>query len=478
MPCFRPAWPPADTIGPKYKKPPTVVPPSWGWKLAEPNDEAIKQEWWKLFQDPVLNQLETEATGANQLLKVAVAHVDQSRAVARISASRFFPQLSFDPSVATFHTQHDHVPSGLSATATTLPLDFSYEIDLWGKIRRSFEAAQDRAQANVADYYNVLLTLHGDLAINYFLLRELDAQIVLLQQTLELRQKSVRIVTERVHGGLAPELDLDRARTELAQTRTQVSEAQRQRDNLQNALALLCGQPAATFQIQSGDLNEILPTIPVGLPSRLLERRPDVAAAERTMAAANAQIGVAQAAFFPAITLTGDAGYSSFHTSTLLNWQSRLFQVGPGMTLPILNGGRLKAGVREARANYQSTCASYQEQVLTAFKDVSDSLVDLNSYGQQTLSESEAVAAANRAAAASSERYREGLVNYLDVIDSERTQLQVQFQAIQIRALQLLSTVHLVKALGGGFDSTVLEMKSAQNSTQTNRPVFSSVGTR
>jgi multidrug efflux system outer membrane protein len=436
-------------VGPDYKKPPVVVPA--GWKLAEPNDDRIKPEWWELFQDSKLNELEAEATEANQLLKVAVAHVDQSRAVSRIAASRFFPQLSADPSLARFHTQFNHVPSELSATVYTVPLDLSYEVDLWGKVRRSFESAHAQAEATVADYYNVLLTLHGDVAVNYFMLRQLDAQIALLRETVDLRENSVRIINERFQAGMAAELDVDRARTELAQTKTSVLEAKRQRDDIQNALALLCGKPAASFEIETGTLNETLPTIPVGLPSRLLERRPDIAEAERKMAAANAQIGVAKAAFFPAIALTGNAGYSSFQASTLLDWQSHFFQIGPSVAFPILNGGRLKAGLKQARADYEAACANYQQQILAAFKEVSDSLVDLNSYGQQAETETAAVESANRAADSSRERYRQGLINYLDVLDTERTQLQTQSQLIHIRTLQLVSTVHIIKALGGGF---------------------------
>ena len=459
-------------VGPDYHRPPVVVPPAWGWKTAEPNDQAIKSDWWQLFQDPILDGLETEATVTNQLLQVAVARVDQSRAIARVSASRFFPQLSFDPSVVSFHTPQDQVPAEVTATAYTMPLDLSYEVDLWGKIRRTFESAHAEAEASVADYYNVLLTLHGDVAVNYFLLRQLDTQIQLLQQTLELRRKSVQIITERFHAGLAPELDVERSQTDMAQTRTLMIEAQRQRDDLQNALALLCGQPAPSFQIKPAVLKEALPAIPVGLPSSLLERRPDVAEAERKMAAANAQIGVAKAAFFPAITLTGDAGYSSFHVSTLLDWESQLFQIEPGVTFPLLNGGRLKEGLKAARVGYQAACASYQQQVLAAFKDVSDSMVDIDSYRQQAASETEALAMARRATASSSERYEQGLINYLDVLDSERTQLQIESQSIQIQALQLISTVHLVKALGGGFKSNILGTKSGADTTQTNRSYF------
>ena len=453
-------------VGPNYQKPAVVTPPDWGWKLAQPNDEAIQNDWWKLFEDPELDQLENQATSENRQIQAALARIQQSRAVARITDSRFFPQLSFDPSVARFHTAADGVPPLLTATEYTLPLDFSYEIDLWGHIRRSFESAQAQAQATVADYYNLMLMLHSDVAINYFLLRQLDAQIVLVDDTLKLQQNSVDITAERFHAGLATELDYDRARGELAQTQTLKTGMQRQRDNLQNALAVLCGQPASRFQVPSGELNQVLPVIPVGLPSALLERRPDIAEAERKMAAANAQIGVAKAAFFPAVSLTGNAGYSSFQVTTLLNWESQLFQIGPEVTMPILNGGRLRSELRGARADYQAACANYQQQVLVAFKDVSDSLVDLNSYEQQVTSETESVNEADRAESLASERYRSGMIDYLNVLDSQRTQLQAQIQITQIRAMQYVATIRLVKALGGGFESTETGAKSNKTHRQ------------
>ncbi|HEY1788229.1 MAG TPA: efflux transporter outer membrane subunit [Verrucomicrobiae bacterium] len=459
-------WMTGCAVGPDYKKPEAVTPPDWGWKLARPNDQAIQSDWWKLFQDPMLNQLETEATGENQQIQAALARIDQSRSIARITDSRFFPQLSFDPSVKRFHTEQDAVPSSLTENDYTLPLDLSYEIDIWGRIRRSFESARAQAQATVADYYNLLLVLHGDVAINYFLLRQLDAQIVLVDDTLKLQQNSVKITAERFHAGLATELDWDRARAELAQTKTLRTGMQRQRDDLQNALAVLCGQPASRFQIMPGTLNQALPVIPVGLPSALLERRPDIAEAERKMAAANAQIGVAKAAFFPAVSLTGDAGYSSFQVSSLLDWESRLFQIGPQVAMPILNGGRLKAGLNEARANYQASCAAYQQQVLVAFKDVSDSLVDLNTYGQQVTSEAETVNAADRAESLAAERYRSGMIDYLDVLDSQRTELQAQIQMTQIHTMQFVATVRLVKALGGGFDAGTTRAKPNQRNQQ------------
>jgi outer membrane protein, multidrug efflux system len=452
-------WMTGCAVGPDYKRPAVLTPPDWGWRLAQPNDEAIQSDWWKLFQDPMLDQLETEATGENRQIQAAVARIDQSRSIARITDSRFFPQLSFDPSVKRFHTEQDAVPSLLTENDFTVPLDFSYEIDLWGRIRRSFESARAQAQATVADYYNLLLVLHSDVAINYFLLRQLDAQIVLVDDTVKLQQNSVKITAERFHAGLATELDWDRARADLAQTQTLRTGMQRQRDDLQNALAVLCGQPAPRFQIPAGKLNQTLPVVPVGLPSTLLERRPDIAEAERKMAAANAQIGVAKAAFFPAVSLTGDAGYSSFQAASLLNWESRLFQIGPQVAMPILNGGRLRSELRGARANYQAACANYQQQVLVAFKDVSDSLLDLNTYGQQVTSETQTVNAADRAESLASERYRNGLIDYLDVLHSQRTELQAQIQMTQIHAMQYVAAIRLVKALGGGFNAGVTGAK-------------------
>ncbi|HEU5396299.1 MAG TPA: efflux transporter outer membrane subunit, partial [Verrucomicrobiae bacterium] len=321
---------------------------------------------------------------------------------------------------------------------------------------RGFQAARAGAEANVADYYSVRLKLHGDVAVDYFLLRRLDTEISLLQQTIGLRADSVKIIQERFESGLASEMDLELARTQLAQTQTSLLEMRRQRDDLQNALALLCGRPAAAFEIPPAPLADVAPQIPVGLPSALLERRPDVAAAERRMAAANAQIGVAKAAFFPALTLTGEAGYSSFHAATLLDWESQLFQFGPAVTVPILNGGRLRSGLKAARADYQAACATYRQQVLAAFKDVSDALVDVDSYSQQLATETNAVNAADEAARLSRERQQQGLINYLEVLEAERSQLQAQSQMIQLRALRLVSTVHLIKALGGGFDATAV----------------------
>jgi multidrug efflux system outer membrane protein len=422
------------------------------WKLAQPGGSAIQTAWWQVFRDPELSRLEEQATSANQSVQAAIGRVDESRAIARVSAARFSPQAGFDPSINRFRTQANHIPSQLTATATTVPLDFSYEIDLWGKIRRSFEASRALADASAADMYQVLLTVNGDVAIDYFLLRQADSEIGILQRTLALRQKTVDLVSQRFNSGMVPELDVHRARTDYDLANTALIEMQRKRTNLKIALALLCGQPSPSFQIASDSLRATIPEVPAGLPSELLERRPDIASAERKMAAANAEVGVAKAAFFPAISLTGNAGYSSFQTATLLAWESRLFQVGPGVSLPILNGGRLSATLKAAHAKYWSECANYREKVLTAFKEVSDSLEDLSSYGREAQSTGDAVTSASKAAASAEERYGQGLIPFVDVLDAQRTELQVELQKTQIGSLRLVSTVHLIKALGGGFN--------------------------
>jgi outer membrane protein, multidrug efflux system len=441
-------------VGPDYHRPApeVVVPPAWGWKMATPRDSDIKGDWWKMFQDPTLDQLEAEATGANQDVKGALARIDQARAVARVSAAEFSPQITLAPSAIRLRTPPTAVPPDFTANILTAPLDLSYEIDLWGRVRRSFEAARAQAQASVADYANILLGVNGDVATDYFLLRQLDAQTLLLQQTVALREKAVKITGDRFHAGISPELDFNRAKTELAQTKIDLTETSRQRDDLQDALALLCGQLSVSFRIPPGPASALIPPVPLGLPSDLLERRPDVAEAERKMAAANAQIGVAYAAFFPAISLTGEAGYSSFQASTLLNWQSRFFQIGPELSLPLLNGGRTESEVKEARAAYLNSCAFYQQQVLTAFRDVSDAANDLHGYGVEALSESDALASSAKTLDLDQRSYNNGLVNYLDVVDAQRTDLQIQLQQAQILAQRQMATVHLIKALGGGFD--------------------------
>ncbi len=441
------------SVGPNYHQPEVAVPAAWGWKDASPQDAAIKGDWWKSFHDPVLDHLEAQALAANQNLRGSFERFNQARAVARIRSADFLPKVSADPSVVRLRTAPTVVPPEFTGNILTTPLDLSYEIDIWGRVRRSFEAAQAEAQASASEYANVLLGINGDVAGDYFLLRQLDDAVKILQQTVLIRQKAVDITEQRYSGGLSPELDYNRAKTELAQTRIDLADTQRRRTDMQDALALLCGQVSTVFQIPPAPVGVTVPEVPLGLPSSLLERRPDVAGAERRMAAANAKIGVAYAAFFPAISLTGEAGYSSFHASDLLDWQSRLFQFGPEVSLPILNGGRSEAGVQEARAGYNAACADYRQEVLTAFRDVSDAANDLEHYAVEATAEKDALAAADKSFDLAQRRYAQGIANYLEVVDAERTDLEIQLEATQILAQRQVSTVHLFKALGGGFDA-------------------------
>ena len=401
----------------------------------------------------MLDGLEAQAIASNQSLREAFARFDQARAVARVSAADLLPTVKADPSAVRFRTPPTQVPPEYTATIISTPLDLSYEIDLWGRVRRSFEEARANAQAGASEYTNVLLGLNGDVAADYFLLRQLDASIVILQNTAKLRDKEAEITGQQFHAGLAPELDFNRAKTEQAQTQIDLADTQRRRADMQDALALLCGQVSATFHIAPAAPGAVIPAVPVGLPSDLLERRPDVAEAERRMQAANARIGVAYAAFFPAISITGEAGYSAFQASMLLNWESRLFEIGPEVSLPILNGGRTEAGVQEARAGYNASCADYRQEVLTAFRDVTDAMNDLDGYAREAAAEQDALTAADKTLDLAQRSYGNGLSNYLEVVDAERTALQIQLQSTQILAQRQIATVHLIKALGGGFDA-------------------------
>ena len=337
------------TIGPDYQQPTNSFPKSYKavelgqWKESRPLDNMPKGNWWEIFGDPKLNDLESKAMRANQSLKAAVARVDQARATARVARSELLPNLNLDPSFTRQRYSPNALPSFGSLTANTwqAPLDLSYEIDLWGRVRRGFESARAEAQGSLAALGNVLLTLEADVAQNYFRLRALDAEIATVSGTVDLRQEQVRLVRSRFNGGIGNELDIARAQTELATTEAEAASLAQRRAELENAIAILAGSNPASFHLPAiggGNWNPPTPEIPAGLPSDLLERRPDVAQAERQLASANARIGVAKAAFFPVLTLTGSGGYMSADVDTLFNWSSRTWSIGPSLSLPIFAG--------------------------------------------------------------------------------------------------------------------------------------------
>ncbi len=450
------------TIGPDYKTPTNVVPENYkavdlgNWKEGKPLDNLPKGEWWLAFNDNELNDLETRAFTANQELKAAVARVDQSRATARIARSEFLPTISFNPSYQRERFSPNQEPPFGSITANTysVPIDLSYEVDLWGRVRRSFESARADAQTTLADFYGVQLRLQTDVAQNYFALRALDAEIATVAGTVDLRKEQLRLVQSRFEGGIGNELDVQRSKTELATTEADAADLARRRAELENAIAILVGANPSTFRLpalNSTNWNPQPPEIPAGLPSELLERRPDVAAAERQLASANAKIGIAKAAFFPVLTLTGSGGYLSADVDSLFRWDSRQWTIGPSLSLPLFAGGRNRANYRRSKAAFEEAVALYREQVLVAFGDIENSLSGTRHLADQAAAQQRAVTSSRRAVELATERYRSGIVPYIEVVDASRDALQADRGNAQLAGARLIAAVQLIKALGGGW---------------------------
>jgi multidrug efflux system outer membrane protein len=443
------------TLGPAYQRPAMVVPPVYReaapWKEATPGDALDKGAWWRLYADPVLDDLQERARSANQDLQAAVARVDQARAAARISESALYPRIDLDPSAQRGRS------NGTTATVLRVPFDLGYEIDLWGRVRRTVEAGTAEYEASRAEMENVLLTLQAEVARNYFSLRSFDAQLDLLRRTIELRSKNLQLVTSLFDNGQVGRLDVARAETELANAQAETAALKRRRTATEHALAVLVGAPVANFDLplRPPDLEVEPPPLAAGLPSALLERRPDIAAAERQMMAANARIGIARAAFFPAVSLTGSAGYASDELSSLFNWDSRIWSLGPFVTLPVFDAGRNRAQLAQAEAAWQEAVARYRQQVLSAFREVEDALADIRILAEQAEAQQRALTSSRQEAELSGKRYRAGLVSYLEVVVSERTALNTELLANQVLEQRFQASVSLIKALGGGWQEVV-----------------------
>ncbi len=382
------------------------------------------------------------------------------------------PSVNFDPSFIRQRYSPNQNPSFGSITANSfnVPLDLSYEIDLWGRVRRGFESARDDAQASLADFYNVLLTLQADVAQNYFVLRALDAEIGTVTATVALRHEQVRLVRSRFEGGIGSELDVARAETELATTEADAASIAQRRAELENALGVLAGRNPSEFRMApatSTNWSPQPPEIPAGLPADLLERRPDVAQAERQLAAANARIGVAKGAFFPVINLTASGGYLSGEAQNLFNWDSHIWSIGPSVSLPIFAGGRNRANYKRSQAAFEESVARYRQQVLQAFGDVENSLSAIRNVADQYAAQARAVASARRAADLATERYRSGIVGYLDVVDASREALQAERAKALLAGQRLTSDVQLIKALGGGWSDQAIYASSLRSQVST-----------
>jgi multidrug efflux system outer membrane protein len=449
--------------GTDYVRPKATLPAAYieagPWKEAAPNDEVIRGRWWELFGDPVLNRLEEQARLASPRVQAAAARVDQARAVLGFNAAGRYPTLVFAPIAPRMRVsgnrvdQPDKLPGEFAYMSNDfqLPLYASYEVDLWGKIARLEESASRRMEASVAAYHSVLLTLQSDLAQTYFRLRAADEELFLLTRGIGLRERARDLVASRKRGGLASELDLARVETELAATQSEAQAALRRRNDLLHALAVLTGATPGAFELDVAPFLPQPPVIPVGMPADLLERRPDIAEAERLLSARNADIGVTQAALFPSIKLTGALGFESNELFALLDRESQIWTLGASLVQPLFDGGRLRSNVDRARAVYAENLADYRERLLVAFKEVETSLSALRILTLQHESESRAAMSAERAEQLAMARYKSGLVNVLELIDAQRTRLQVERGRVQVRQQQMLASVTLIRALGGGW---------------------------
>ncbi len=458
------------SVGPDYIAPSVpraaAYKESGPWKKAQPRDDISKGDWYAVFRDPKLNELEAQAQASNQTLRAAVARVSEARAVARQSEANFFPSLDFNadgsrqrasPNNGTIAAQSGgHAMPQTFNSATVVPFDLSYEVDLWGKVRRAFEASGDQAQASLADYENVLLTLKADVATTYFAVRTADSQIDVQRRTIQSYQQNLDLTNSRFQGGISTQLDVEQAKATLAAAQAQLATLQQNRAQLEHAVAVLLGKPPAAFSLRFHPLATRLPAIPAGLPSDLLERRPDVAAAERRVAAQNARIGVAISAYFPSVHLTGQTGFDSGDLGLLFNWESRIWSYGPNIQFPIFEGGQISANVKQQRAAYEENVADYRQQVLVAFQDVEDSLSALRYLARQSEAENRAFTSYKKALELTNARYTTGLVSYFEVIQAQGLALDAEQLTVQIEGNRIGATVRLIKALGGGWaDSTI-----------------------
>jgi multidrug efflux system outer membrane protein len=431
-----------------------VDPSAITWKTAEPAEHFARGEWWKLFHDATLDELESRTLGSNQDLRAAAARVEQARAAAGAARSAFWPQIAISPSAVrerTSRTTENVFPDPLTTTYRA-PLGASWELDLFGRVRRSTESAAAEAEASAATFESVRLALTAEVAANYFALRALDREVALLRETVALRRRASDLIGSRFRSGAAAEIDTARAETELATTEAEVAAVGQRRASVKNALAVLVGTAAPDFDLApDAKAPGVPPTIPPGLPAELLERRPDVAAAERSVAAANARIGLAKAAFFPAISLTGSAGFASGDIDRLTRADSRVWSFGPSIYLPIFQGGRNRANLARSRAAYDEAVAGFRQRVLAAFREVQDALTAGALLTTQSEAQERALAAARRATALAQIRYDAGFVSYLDVIDAQRTALAIERATVQLTAARFAASVDLVRALGGGW---------------------------
>jgi len=452
-------------VGPKYRTPSLPTPPAYkeigNWKTAQPNDNNLGGNWWEIFQDSELNALEQQINVSNQNLKAAVAQYQQSRAALRYVRADYYPTVTASPSATRERFSNNRPPAssgfdGLTFNDFVLPLNLSYQVNAWGRVSRNVESFREQAQASAGDLAVVSLSMHAALAVDYFAARTLDAEEKLLQDTVTQYQQAFQLNEDRYEGGLASEVEVEQARTILETTRAQMIDVGVARAQFEHATAVLLGKAPADFTLPPLPLTAPPPPIPVGIPSELLERRPDIAAAERRVASANAQVGLAKAAYYPLVNILGTGGFESGTITTLLQGPSALWSVGASAAVTVFDVGRRRAFNDQAKAAYDSSVAFYRETVLSSFQQVEDNLAALRVLEQEAGVQETAVQAAQRSLDLSNTRYEGGVTSYLEVITAQNAALSDEVTAVNILGRRMASAVLLVEALGGGWNRSGL----------------------
>jgi NodT family efflux transporter outer membrane factor (OMF) lipoprotein len=457
---------------PKYVKPPVQTPAGYKevmpvnfketdeWKFARPKDDVIRGKWWEMFGDPQLNALEEQVNISNQNIALADANLRAARAVIKEARSQLFPLVTTEPSMTISQQSGKLGQSAFSSQGVfknySVPFAASWEPDLWKRIGNTVKANTFEAQATVGDLENVRLTIQSELAFDYFQVRALDAQERLLDSTVAAFQKSLELTHVLYQTGIDSDEDVSLAETQLNTAQAQATDIGIQRAQLEHAVALLAGKPASTFSIPVEPLKSEPPAIPLGLPSQLLERRPDIAAAERRVAEANARIGVAKAAFFPSLTLSGTSGFESTAISSLFTWPAHFFSLGPALAQTLFDKGNRAAITEQARATYDGTVATYRQTVLTAFQEVEDNLAALRILSREREQQEAAVESSARTLSLAMHRYKAGIDSYLNVITAQTTLLSNQRIELTLRMEQMTASVQLITALGGGWNASQL----------------------
>ncbi len=451
-------------VGPDYQRPKQDMGLDYKSAATQPSTQpatqparaALGRDWWKLFGDPELDNLEATALQGNPDIKAAMERIIEARALARITKSQFYPTLTFDPSVTRSRSITNRLNGpgpAITENLFLLPVDASYEVDIWGQIRREYEGTLALAQASADDYEVVLQMMETTIAIDYFNIRSLDSQYETVNRNVEDYRKQVGLLETQFRAGLVLRLDVLQAQAQLDSTVPLALDIQRQRADTEHALAILLGALPKDVNVSTKPLDLVPPAIPMELPAQLLRRRPDVAEAEQNLVNANAQVGVAVGAFYPQLNLLGSAGFESLNIQHVLDWSNTFWSIGPSLTIPIFEGGRLKAGLEENKARFRELAMTYRSTVLGAVRDVEVSLTDLNRFGGEVSAQDRAVRSSDEYLRLSEVQYRQGLINYLTVIDAERTVLTNQLTAEQLANSRLAAAVSLTGALGGGWDA-------------------------